>query len=91
MDMISPVRTDLSGRTSVAGRPYGERTLEMIGELRLAEALGRFVVVLPLSEKEMRRFERFSSRARLAGRAIGRKVRVRRVSEVSGEITLLDS
>ena len=90
MDMISPVRADWSKCESVAGRPYSERTLEIIGELRLAEALGRFTVTMPLLDVEAERFERFSSRARIAGKSIGRKVRVRRVSEKSGEVTLLE-
>ena len=88
MSMVKPIEGGLRVGNR-AGRPVGDRTLEIMAELQLADALGRVTATMELDERELERFGRFSAKARTAARLMGRKVRVRKVGESMAEMTLL--
>lgn len=89
MSMVKPVEIGAEGLGERAGRPVGDRTLEIMAELQLAEALGRVTAKMELEEREVERFGRFSAKARTAARLLGRKVRVRKLGDDMAEMTLL--
>lgn len=90
MDMIKPVKTDDMRSAGRAGRPVCERTLEIMGELKVAATLGKATVVIPLSDDETGVFARFSARARNAARMCGLKVSVRRLDDERARLVLMD-
>ena len=89
MSMISPVTSDYAGFSVGSGRPLSDRTMEIAGELQLAKALGKYVVVLPLVDDEVENRLRFSQRSRRAAKLLGMKVRARRLDDGRGELVLL--
>ena len=86
--MISPVRIDESMAGNGAGRPPRERTYEILGEIEVAMALGRYTVRMPLGDDEEGAHHRFAQKARCAARMAGCGVRVRCRDGVA-EMTLL--
>ena len=90
MGMIAPVKTDYINSKSRAGRPACPRTLEIMGEIKVAAALGRVTIVMPLLDDEEESFTRFSARARNAARLCGGKVRVSRLGEGRGQLVLME-
>lgn len=89
MEMILPVRCDSVAAGSTPGRPVGDRTLEIMAEIQLADALGRVTAIIELEQFELERFDRFSSKARTAARLCGKKVRARKLPGGRAELTLL--